>query len=930
MSTAYKRIPVSVNPVIRHDSQEFIDFCDDWYFKLDPDDKGIKEQWYLKEDLFSSKIYVPGSWQGQGFGDEQTDEVWDFRIKARVFRATYHGTGWYGKSFKIPENWKNKKIWLCFGGSHPHTEIWLNGRFLGQHSGPFVPFAFDITEFVEKQNFIAVRISENNRWLGLALNWCGHWSGLFRNVELIATESTWIEHLWINPDVDKKCLNFTMKTRGDTENLLIEVKVKDSSGKLCACAERQSSPGRIIFSVPVKDPQPWFPENPVLYRVDVALKKDEDIFDCRSERIGFLKLSTKDKHFLINDQPYYMMGTGDFAVNPETGCPDTSRQRWLKKLSVLRKYGYNYVRCQSYVPTPEYLDAADEVGLLVQSEIGMMGAWGGHSQYHQYQWPQPHTPKRKLLRMQWNATVIRDVNHVSANLYCMSNEHYQPPLYPETAWRCYNETKTIKPSCFVIWTDGGVEKIKGTPLDFYCAEAPVDKKVSMPVIQHEFRWWTSFPDTGKMDRFNGAVRPYALEIAEENAKKAKLANFLPELIVNSQKLQFIEAKSKMEQVRRDNPTLAGICHFTAMDIGFSPQGIIDEFYEKKLVPAEQWKQTIGETVVMIDTRFDDRIHTAGSRFEKNIFVSDFSHPPFNKPVIKWSVSIGSTTKEGRSSYKHIPFCTVKAGKISLTLPCISKPEKMNVKITLEEGNRYVENNWNYWLFPEISEIREPLVIYSKPKRTWLKTLSQQIIKPHLLEKISPQIIVSEILDRRLAGYIGEGRKLLLVVPEGFTRPFFSKLGLTEARYFFTCPANYPTYEDGNTGTIVISHPMLGDFPHDNFCDLQFYRMIAEYPPIDLYPFGTLKQEPVIRSFSTCFKMYSLGYLAEFSYKKGHIIITSMNLTQNLPEAGYLLSQIIQYLGNTYLPPENSIDEDIIDWLIEESITGPDVFGSLKV
>lgn len=72
----------------------------------------------------------------------------------------------------------------------------------------------------------------------------------------------------------------------------------------------------------------------------------------------------------------------------------------------------------------------------------------------------------------------------------------------------------------------------------------------------------------------------------------------------------------MEQVRRDNPTLAGICHFTAMDIGFSPQGIIDEFYEKKLVPAEQWKQTIGETVVMIDTRFDDRIHTVGSRFEK--------------------------------------------------------------------------------------------------------------------------------------------------------------------------------------------------------------------------------------------------------------------------------------------------------------------------
>jgi len=366
-----------------------------------------------------------------------------------------------------------------------------------------------------------------------------------------------------------------------------------------------------------------------------------------------------------------------------------------------------------------------------------------------------------------------------------------------------------------------------------------------------------------------------------------------------------------------------------MDIGFSPQGIIDEFYEKKLVLAEQWKQTTGETVVMIDTRFDDRVCTAGSRFEKNIFVSDFSHPPLNKPVIKWSVSIGSNIKEGSPSYKHIPFCTVKAGKISLTLPGILKPEKMNIKVTVEEGSRHFENNWDYWLFPDISKIREPFVIYSKAKRTWLKTLSQQPIKPYLLEKISPQIIVSEVLDRRLAGYIGEGRKLLLVVPEGFTRPFFSKLGLTEGRYFFTCPANYPTYEDGNTGTIVTNHPMLGDFPHDNFCDFQFYRMIAEYPPIDLYPFGILKQEPVIRSFSTCFRIYSLGYLAEFSYKKGHIIITSMNLNQSLPEAGYLFSQIVQYLGNTHLVPENSINEDTVDWLIEESGTNPDIFDSLK-
>ncbi len=884
--------------------------------------------------MFSSKISVPGSWQGQGFGnDEILDEVWDFRIKARVFRSTYHGTGWYGKSFKIPEKWKNKKIWLCFGGVHPQAEIWLNGKYLGKHIGPFVPFAFDITDFVEKenQNFIAVRISEENRWLGLAYNWCGYWSGLYRNVELITTENTWIEHLWIHPDIDKKCLNFfTVITGKNCDDFIMEVNIKDPSEKSCGHAERYLSAGKNIFSVPVKDVQGWSPERPLLYRVDVELRQNEKTLDCRSERIGFLKLSTKNKHFLINDQPYYMMGTGDFAVSPETGCPDTDRERWRKKLSVLRKYGYNYVRCQSYVPTPEYLDAADEVGLLIQSEIGMMGAWGGHSQYHQYQWPQPHVDKRKLLRMQWNATVIRDVNHVSANLYCMSNEHYNEPLYPETAWRCYRETKAIKPSCFVIWTDGTVKKIKRTPLDFYCAEAELDKKVSMPVVQHEFRWWTSFPDIRKKNKFSGATRPYALEIAEENARNAGLSHLLPHLADNSQKLQFIEAKTKMENVRRDNPELAGICHFTAMDIGFSPQGIIDEFYEKKLVSAEQWRQTTDQTVVMIDAQFDDRICIAGTRFEKNVFVSDFSHPPLNKPVIRWFISTNSGTVEGEFSYKHTPFRTVKAGKISAVLPDASKPQKICVRVIIKEDSKTFENNWNYWMFPEISQTRESFVVYGKSRRTWLKTISQRVITPHLLEKISPEILVSEILDRRLAEYTGEGRKLLLVVPEGFTRPFFPKLGLTKGRYFFTCPANYPSYEDGNTGTIVRNHPILGDFPHDNFCDLQFYRMIAEYPPIDLRPFGKLNQEPVIRSFSTCFRMYPLAYLAEFSYKKGHIIITFLNLDQKLPEARYLLAQIIQYLGNVEILPENVLDEDMIDRLIEESNTKPDIFGSLKV
>ncbi len=94
----------------------------------------------------------------------------------------------------------------------------------------------------------------------------------------------------------------------------------------------------------VDSPHPWSPDSPNLYVVEVVLKRGNTTLDAVSERVGFLKLSTDGEHFLINGEPYFMRGTGDFALCPETGCPDTDRERWRRKLKTLREYGYNYVR----------------------------------------------------------------------------------------------------------------------------------------------------------------------------------------------------------------------------------------------------------------------------------------------------------------------------------------------------------------------------------------------------------------------------------------------------------------------------------------------------------------------------------------------------------------------------------------------------------
>ena len=120
-----------------------------------------------------------------------------------------------------------------------------------------------------------------------------------------------------------------------------------------------------------------------------------------------------------------------------------------------------------------------------------------------------------MLKRQWNLVVQRDAHHPSANLYCMSNEYGAATQFPRIAWECYHATKALKPTAMVIWTDGGYHP--DMPGDFVNDEAAKDTVCAQPLIQHEFRWWSSFPDIRLKEQYAGAVRPYAAEIAEQAA-----------------------------------------------------------------------------------------------------------------------------------------------------------------------------------------------------------------------------------------------------------------------------------------------------------------------------------------------------------------------------------------------------------------------------
>ncbi len=920
MEDSRKLAPARVNPVGSHPLDRRLTLDGSWGFRLDPEDDGLGLGWYRDCDALDRKVEVPGCWQGQGLGHDGKDEVWDFRIQTRAYRATYTGTGWYGRTFQPPPSWEGRHVWLDIGGVHPSADLWLNRSFLGSHSGPFVPFALDITDLIswKEDNLLVIRVHEKDRWMGMAFNWQGNWSGLYRSVELSATGDAWFRLVTCCADVDRQELRISAPLGGCAGGMHpvdLSVCVTAPDGAQAQSRMRLNA-DQAEVTVPVREPMLWSPDSPDLYRVDAVLSRGEEVLDAVSERAGFLKLSTRGKHFLINGQPYYMRGSGDFAANPETGSPDTDRERWRRKLRTLREYGYNYVRCQSYAPTTEYLDAADEVGMIVQSEMGMLGAWSGSSPWHVYAWPPPSAKHYAKLKWQWDSTVRRDVNHPSAAIYCMSNELGSSTLYPRTAWRCYHDTKAIKPWAMVIWTDGGWNP--ELPGDFVNAEAKVDSECPKPVIQHEFRWWSAYPDVRVKGKYSGAIRPYAIEMAEEMARLNGVEQLLPTMAQNSQRLQYIEARGKLEACRRDHPSLAGICHFNAMDIGFSPQGILDEFCEMKCVDASTWLRTWGDVVVLIDRDFDDRVIASGRRLSLSLFVSDFSHPPLKNPVLAWRLLRGRrVTARGELSYRHRPFRTCRIGRIQIDTPTASRPSKLVLQASIKEGSRAYRNEWDFHLMPNSHKPPTSFTTYGLRGRTWssqLKGLTGLAAKSAGSRPCA--VVVSDALDRALVEYMKEGGRLVLAAGEGLVRPFNPKLGLDKGRYFFLPPANYPPYEDGNSGTMLDHHPILDDLQHEGFADLSLYRPIADSPPIDLLPFGGWSVRPVIRSLNTYMVFHPLAYLAEFRVGKGGMIVSALDLDQRWPESRFLLSSILRHVSGRSFAPVNQLTDAQLERLID--------------
>lgn len=338
---------------------------------------------------------------------------------------TLGGVGWYRRSFRLPAGARDRHVVLDFDGVYMNATVWCNGALLGDHPYGYTGFRFDLTPHLRsgaEPNFIAVRVDASgrtSRWFSGA--------GICRHVWLTQTGTWRVAPLGVfvsTPEV--AAARATVQVQVDLEmdaeaggavELLTEV--ADERGQVVATGCRAGGVAagrqRLAQDLAVESPTLWSPERPALYRLTTTLRVAGRLADRVETAFGIRRVEIDAVHgFRLNGQPLKLRGG---CVHHDNGCLGACAfdRADSRRVARLKASGYNAIRTSHNPPSPGFLTACDQMGMLVMDEAFDCWAQGKNPQDY-----------GRFFEAWWQrdveAMVRRDWNHPSVVMWSIGNE----------------------------------------------------------------------------------------------------------------------------------------------------------------------------------------------------------------------------------------------------------------------------------------------------------------------------------------------------------------------------------------------------------------------------------------------------------------------------------------------------------------------------
>lgn len=789
---------------------------------------------------------------------------------------------------------------LHFEGVQNAVSIWLNDTFLARHEGYSTPFDVEIPKGVLKdgENVIVLSVS-NHRLAGYAgrpvsgltsraANECT--GGITGDVELRVFNSPLRDvALFVSPDCEEITVSVDV-----VENITYCWAVYDGDRLL------KSGRNKGNFTFDTKGLERWSPENPELYTLQINC--GEGIL---THKFGVRRLVADDVGFLLNGLPYFLRGVCEHCYFPETIHPNHDLSYYREVIKKLKNLGFNFIRFHTYIPAEEYMQAADELGMLLQVE----------------------SPNNTSLS-EWKEIVHFCRHHTSVVIYCCGNELQMDDPFithleqcskvvhentdalfsPMSAMRGleYNwrnepdqehETKEepIKHHPRRLKTVGAFSDMYSSyalgKLSYFSMDADpalIDdwsKIYNKPRVSHEICIDGTYTDLSLKDRYRGTrvERTDMFSSIEKHLENKGLLKKAPTYFKNSSEWQRRVRKYCFEATRRCK-NMAGYDFLGPIDthwhtFGYDV-GMMNEFYELK--PGETTRNVLmynSPTVILTDLEKQVN-YTAGDKFACGIYTSHFGKEDLCNACLTIRLSLNG---------KIIEYCQeriqeVKNGKVSklydftTILPKVNKPGEMKLYLTLDGGETFAENEWELYLFPEVETFE------------------------------TGKVIVSEDMDaEELVHALRRGEDVLLLGTKPFAcLPTSFRIALAGRTA-------------GNIATVISDHPILKDLPHEGFCGWQFCHLLEGGQAVcfedDSVPF-----HPIIEVVSTHKFAVRQSALFEFKALNGRLLVCGFQFSDLDPAARWLKAQLVSYAQSENFKPQDILDERQFYALINGEVT----------
>lgn len=286
----------------------------------------------------------------------------------------------YRRHFKLPKELKGRRIFVDFGGVMTAAKVYLNGKSYGEYRGGYTPFSYELTSNInwDGDNVLAVEVDSTERKdippFGNLVDYLT-FGGIYRDVQLRAVAPTFIENVFAkttNVLSNDRKLIVKVYFNGKLEvphYLLVSLLDGDKQIANEAVADVSGVSEFIGFDAPVRDIRLWDIDNPNLYTVRVTLIRGGTMLDHYETRIGFREAKFTPEGFFLNGKHLKLRGLDRHQTFPFVGQAMPARGQKRDAWILRKELKCNIVRTSHYPQSPHFLDACDELGLLVFEEI---------------------------------------------------------------------------------------------------------------------------------------------------------------------------------------------------------------------------------------------------------------------------------------------------------------------------------------------------------------------------------------------------------------------------------------------------------------------------------------------------------------------------------------------------------------------------------